>query len=78
MVDHATSWPGFRWCRSAFVVIGIVMSAFYFYDASTTSVVAPNVIKGSLWIILVLLTVALDVRLRRRSRTSSGERWSHD
>lgn len=72
MAEQATSWPGYRWFRLAFMVIGIVMAALYFYDATTTGVVAPNVIKGSLWVLLIIVTAVVDARSRRGSGLLKG------
>ncbi len=65
MTDQQRHRSVFSWFRVAFVMIGIVMAALYFRDALMTAVVTPNLIKGAVWVLLVLLAVALDVWSRR-------------
>jgi uncharacterized membrane protein YedE/YeeE len=67
MNDKATPWSGYRYFRGAFIVIGLAMASLYFRDALTTDVARPNVVKGSIWVLLALGTFLYGLWSRRRS-----------
>ena len=67
MSDNARPWPGYRFFRGAFIVIGLAMAFLYFRDALTTDAVRPNVVKGSIWVLAALGTFLWSLRSRRRS-----------
>ena len=71
MSDKATTWPGYRYFRGAFIVIGLAMAFLYFRDALTTDVVRPNAIKGSIWVLLALGTFLWGLCSRKRSRSTA-------
>ena len=55
MNDMAKPWPGYRYFRGGFIVIGLAMAFLYSRDALTTDAVRPNVFKGVAWILLALV-----------------------
>jgi hypothetical protein len=67
MSDKAKPWPGYRYSRGAFIVIGLAMAFLYFRDALTTDAVRPNVVKGSIWTLLALGTFLWSLWSCRRS-----------
>ena len=71
MTDKAKTWPGYRYFRGAFIVIGLAMAFLYLRDAATTDVVRPNVLKGSIWVLLALGTFLWALWSRKRSRSNA-------
>ena len=53
------------------ILAALAMAFLYYRDALTTDVVRPNVIKGSIWVLLALGTFVWSQWRRRSSRSTA-------
>ena len=61
------------WWRRLFAFISVVMATLYFRDAFGDGPVAPNAIKGGVWVVFALAVLVLELRARRHRAAVTQE-----
>jgi len=61
------------WWRGLFTVIGVVMAALYLRDAFGESLVISDLIKGCVWVALVILVIVLELLAKTNRKSSAQE-----